>query len=169
MARPRTRPGYELDYTCQAGRWRIRLLPVMAHLVWDTVNTVTVRTLMRYGGWIAKAVEQADGWWLVTTQAGGKGGRRYRHFQTETDAVSCLERWYLRRFRFDQRQAAGRPLLPRTAYRKYVLVHDHSDTWFDMSSSLAELGEPGKHQHVEAWWYDRRAEGDELIRKEIVR
>jgi hypothetical protein len=97
------RPAYELDLCFIAGLARVTLRPKHAQYTIDRVNRVSARSIILDGDFIAQVrefSESTDGLfrYKVTTQAGGKGGRRHRWFKSEGEAVDCLEAWYCRRF-----------------------------------------------------------------------
>lgn len=105
MAEKLIRPGFEwAEHYNKDGLARIYLQPVAPWRVRDRHGNGTVKGIQTRGQWTARAFETANGdgqrRWYVTTQAGGKGGRRYRTAFSEDDARAMLAAWYERRFRY---------------------------------------------------------------------
>jgi len=121
------KPGYEWDEAYGAGQVQmVRLLPVRKDHVYDNVNGVYLGEIR--GRFTARAVLQDDGWYLVTTQAGGQGGRRYRDARDLDDAKQQLEAWYWRRFRYvdeprPQRCLCGKVRGEEYDYRLTICPH----------------------------------------------
>ena len=96
-----SRPGCTLDFSVdQRGLITFDLMPSLSHHVVDITSGQRVASLRK---WVARVDEQrtSDGsrYWLVTTQVGHVGSRRYRTFKSLASAIANLRGWYERRFR----------------------------------------------------------------------